>query len=77
MWDAYNTPSNNWLKVMSPDYVMEVADSMNPNTTSSVIYPTFITLDSTTSQPSYAKTAYISGKILNKHKIDNVRLLCC
>jgi len=65
LWDAYNTPSNNWLKVMSPDYVMEVADLMNPNTYSSVIYPAFITVDSITSQPSYAKTSYISGKLFN------------
>ncbi len=65
LWDSFNTQSNNGFPVMSPDYVIQVADSMNPNTYSSTIYPTFITIDSITSQVNYGEYEYISGKLLN------------
>ncbi|MBT4327586.1 MAG: hypothetical protein HOD60_11910 [Candidatus Nitrosopelagicus sp.] len=65
LWDSFNAPSNNGFPVMSPDYVIQVADSMNSNTYSTTIYPTFITLDSINSQVNYGEYEYISGKILN------------
>jgi plastocyanin len=30
LWDTIQTPSNNWFPVMSPDYVIEIAESMKP-----------------------------------------------
>jgi hypothetical protein len=65
LWDSFNAPSNNGFPVMSPDYVIQVANSMNSNTYSSTIYPTFITLDSINSKVNYGEYEYISGKILN------------
>jgi len=65
LWDSFNTPSNKGFPVMSPDYVIQVANSMNHNTYSSTIYPTFIIIDSINSQVNYDEYGTISGKILN------------